>query len=82
MFTLLLSAGLAASAPATTMPTAPAPIVTLVPRPPTAVLPPIDLARLALARTTANALFRDGTVARMLDRMLSFGPAMPRRSWT
>ena len=80
MFTLFLSASLAAFAPSPAPPAAPvviaapAPLPSVAALPSATVLPPIDPARLALARTTANALFRDGTVARMLDQMLSFGP--------
>lgn len=37
-------------------------------------LPAVDPARLALARVAANALFRDGTMARMFDQMLSTKP--------
>ncbi|MCA1652851.1 MAG: hypothetical protein LC656_01310 [Sphingomonadales bacterium] len=75
MLTLLLSASLAASAPASPPPVAaPPPVAPPIVAPTAPPLPPIDPARLALARTTANALFRDGSVARMIDRVLTFGP--------
>lgn len=71
MLSLYLSAGLAAVAPIAPVIAPPVPIVAPVAAP---SLPQVDPAQLALASVTANALFRDGTMARMFDRMLSTGP--------
>ena len=46
----------------------PAPIVALPP------LPPVDPARLELARVSAGVWFRDGSMARIVDNMLSSKP--------
>lgn len=69
MINLLISAGLAG---AVLPPQASLPAPTAVAAAP--VIAPVDPARLVLARATANALFRDGTMARLFDRMLMTGP--------
>lgn len=71
MLSLYLTASLAAAAPVTPPVMPPQPILAPAPMP---ALPPLDPAQVALARVTANALFRDSTMARMFDRMLSTGP--------
>lgn len=75
MFALLAATALASSpvpAPATT--TGPPALPPVVSTPVAVAQPPVDPARLLIARTTAGALFSDGTMARMLDRMLSNAP--------
>lgn len=70
MYALLLSAAAAVLSPAAP----PAPVVVAAPpvaAPAPVALPPVDPARLAVARTTANALFADGSMARMFDKMLT-----------
>ena len=84
MLSLLLSATLAAtpasavpSPVATVPPVVTTPVATVPPTvaaPAPMSVPPVDPARLIIARTTAGALFSDGTMARMLDRMLSNAP--------
>ena len=73
---LLAAAPVTASPPplATTPPPASAAVVApppLVALPP---LPPVDPGRLALARVSAGAWFRDGSMARIFDNMLSQKP--------
>ena len=74
MFALLAATALASSpvlAPSAAVPPALPPVVST----PVAVAqPPVDAARLLLARTSAGVLFSDGSMARMLDRMLSTAP--------
>lgn len=53
---------------------APAPVAAATPLVPLPPLPPVDPARLALARVGAGVWFRDGSMARVVDHMLSSKP--------
>ena len=75
MLSLLLSAAAVVAPPPPPAAVAPPPALTTpapVAAPPP--LPPVDPARIAIARSTSNALFGDGTLARLFDEMLSPAP--------
>ncbi len=57
--------------PAASAPAAPPATIAAAPLPP---LPPIDPAQLALARVSAGVWFRDGSMARLFDNLLSTQP--------
>ena len=76
MFALLLSATATVAALSPAPPPAPVAVpapaaAPAAPAPAPVVLAPVDPARLALARTTAGALWSDGSMARLLDRMMT-----------
>ncbi|RST31988.1 hypothetical protein HMF7854_14920 [Sphingomonas ginkgonis] len=71
MTILLAAAALAATSPALPTLVMPAPPALHVAPGPAA---PVDPARLALARQTAAALYRDGSTARLLDHLLTPRP--------
>ena len=71
---LLAAAPAVQAAPPATALTAPAPVVTPAPIVALPPLPPVDPARLALARVSANVWFRDGSMARIFDNILSSKP--------
>lgn len=77
MLSLLLAAALAPSASVPSTPVMvppPAPPVVMVAPPPAPPLPPVDPAKIALARASTNAIFGDGSMGRMFDRLLSPAP--------